>query len=109
MHRGGGEVGDEAGPVARVTDAEGNELPDMPAQILPVVEPVFVEPSSPAMTFLRGPLHFRASTTRRPDGTVIVADCWEDSGASFDAQRVPFGVRLLPAAGKNEKDASAPR
>ena len=57
---GEGEVGDEAGPVARVTDADGKELPDMPAQILPVVEPVFVEPSSPAMTFLRGSLHFRA-------------------------------------------------
>ena len=35
---------------------------------------------------------------------MIVADCWANPGAPFDAQRVPFGVKLLPAAGKNEKD-----
>ncbi len=102
---GEGEAGDEMGPVARVTDAGGKELPGMPAQILPVSEPVFVEPSSPAMIFMRGSLHFRSgSATRRPDGTVIVADCWANPVAPFYARRVPFGVKLIPAARKNQKE-----
>jgi WD40 repeat protein len=99
-----GEVGDQRGPVARVTETDGKELPDMPAQILPVWEPVFAEPPTDAFTVVRGSLRFRGSATRRPDGTVIVADCWRNPDDSSYAQRVPFGVKLVPAVRKSEKD-----
>jgi len=101
---GEGEVGGQWGPVARVTDADGKELPDMPAQILPVIEPVFVRPSDPAMNFQIGSLHFRGAATRRPDGTVIVADCWAHPGDSFGTARMPFGAKLISAARKSEKE-----
>jgi hypothetical protein len=98
----------EGGTIARVTDADGKELPDMPAQMLPAWEAVFVQPSSPTVTFRTGSLCFRSgSATRRPDGTVIVADCWP--GAQFYAERVPFGVKLVPAARTSEKDHSGAR
>ncbi len=96
-----GEVDGRWGTVARITDTEGKELPDMPAQILPVYEPVFVEPSSSAMTYVNGPLHFRRSAARTPDGTAIVADCWTQY-----AGHEPFGVKVVPAGRKSEEDHS---
>ena len=51
------------------------------------------------MTYVNGPLHFRKSATRTPDGTAIVADYWTQY-----VQRVPFGVNVVPAGRKSEED-----
>jgi len=104
---GEGEVSGMRGSVARITDTDGNELPDMPAQILPVLEPVFAGPQENSISLVRGSLHFSGSATRRADGAVIVADGWASPSESFDAHRVPIGVKLVPAGRKSEQDRTS--